>query len=80
MAEVKGTALVKARERYKKLIKVFPERTEFYREKIAEVEQQIMVTQVCRRCGRTLKDEHARKIGYGKECQANAEAEALEDK
>lgn len=72
---VKGTALVKARERYKRLINTFPDRAEFYRQKISEVDEDIRKMQVCRRCGRPLKDEHAKAVGYGKECQARAEAE-----
>lgn len=72
----KGTGLVKSRDRYRKLIEAFPEREEFYLQQIAEVEAKIEEMQVCRRCGRPLKDEHARSIGYGKECQAKAEAEA----
>lgn len=70
----KGTALVKSRERYKKLITAFPERTEFYLQQIEEVEKQITDMAVCKRCGRPLKDEHARAIGYGKECLAKSEA------
>jgi len=69
----KGTGLVKSRDRYKKLIAAFPEREEFYLEQIASVEAQIIELCVCRRCGRPLKDEHARAIGYGKECQAKSE-------
>ena len=72
----KGTGLVKSRDRYNKLIKAFPEREEFYRAQIADVEAQIIEMAVCRRCGRPLKDPHARSIGYGKECQAKSEAEA----
>lgn len=65
---VKGTALVKSRERYKKLISVFPEREEFYLQQIADVEADIHRLGVCKRCGRPLKDEEARRIGYGKDC------------
>jgi len=72
----KGTALVKTRDRLKKNMLLFPERAAFYEEKLRETEQQIIVMKVCRRCGRPLKDEHAMTIGYGKECQAKAEAEA----
>lgn len=73
---VKGTGLVKSRDRYRKLIAAFPEREEFYLSQIAEVEAQIVEMGVCRRCGRPLTDEKARSIGYGKECQAKSEAEA----
>lgn len=79
MVEVKGTALVKARDRYKKLIKVFPDRREFYETQIAEVNEKITLAKVCKRCGRPLKDEHAMELGYGKECAAKAEAEASEE-
>lgn len=72
--EPKGTALVKARDRYKKLIEVFPERTEQYLALIAENEQKIQDLGVCKRCGRPLKDEEARKIGYGKECLNKTQA------
>ena len=72
----KGTALVKSRERYKKLIDIFPERAEEYRQRIADVENQIVEMEVCKRCGRILKDVEARKLGYGKECQAKSEMEA----
>lgn len=72
----KGTALVKTRERLKKNMVLFPERAEFYAEKLRETEEQIIVMKVCRRCGRPLKDEHAMAIGYGKECLSKAEAEA----
>lgn len=72
----KGTGLVKSRDRYYKLITAFPEREAFYREQIAKVEEEIKTLGVCRRCGRPLKDEHARAIGYGKECQNKTEAEA----
>lgn len=71
----KGTGLVKSRDRYHKMIVAFPEREAFYREKIQECEDKIVELGVCKRCGRPLKDEHARKIGYGKECQMRAEAE-----
>lgn len=71
----KGTGLVKSRDRYHKMIEAFPERTEFYLERIAECEDKIAEMGVCKRCGRPLKDEHARKIGYGKECQSKSEAE-----
>lgn len=71
----KGTGLVKSRDRYRKLISVFPEREEFYLGEIARVEQEIIDLGVCRRCGRPLKDEEARKIGYGKECLAKSEAD-----
>ena len=66
--------MVKSRDRYKKLMAAFPERTEFYLEQIADMEQQIQDLGICKRCGRPLKDEQARKIGYGKECQAKSEA------
>jgi hypothetical protein len=72
----KGTGLVKSRDRYRKLIAAFPERTEFYLAQIADVEQKIVDLGVCKRCGRPLKDENARRIGYGKECQTKAELEA----
>lgn len=72
----KGTALVKSRERYKKLISVFPDRVEFYNEKLAEIEQELHALQVCRRCGRPLKDRAARERGYGDECLAKTEAES----
>lgn len=72
----KGTGLVKSRERYHKLIELFPERTEFYLQQIAHVEKEITKLQVCRRCGRPLKNEHAKSIGYGKECEAQALAES----
>lgn len=71
-----GTSLVKSRDNYYKLIKAFPEREEMYRQKIADCEEKIKEMVVCKRCGRPLKDEHARSIGYGKECQAKSEAEA----
>lgn len=71
----KGTGLVKSRERYRKLIKAFPDREAFYLEQIAKVEAEIIALQVCRRCGRPLKNEHAKEIGYGKECEAQALAE-----
>lgn len=64
----KGTALVKSKKRYVKLISVFPERKEFYLEKIEEVDAEIKTMGVCRRCGRPLKDEEALELGYGKEC------------
>jgi hypothetical protein len=76
MADIKGTALVKAKQRYLKLITVFPDREDFYRTKLVEVEAKIVAAQVCRRCGRALKDETAKKLGYGKECLSNAEAES----
>ena len=73
----KGTALVKSRERYKKLITAFPEREEFYLEQIADINQQIVTMGVCRRCGRPLKSDEALELGYGKECLNKAmEAEA----
>lgn len=72
----KGTGLVKSRDRYKKLIDIFPERADEYRERIAEAEAKIKEMEVCKRCGRPLKDEYARSIGYGKECQAKSEMEA----
>lgn len=72
----KGTGLVKSRERYRKLISVFPEREEFYLREIERVEQEIIDLGVCKRCGRPLKDEEARRIGYGKECRAKSEAES----
>lgn len=71
----KGTALVKTRERLKKNITLFPERADFYRQKLAEVEEQIVIMKVCRRCGRPLKDAHAMEVGYGKECLSKAEQE-----
>lgn len=71
----KGTGLVKSKARYLKLINTFPERADFYRERIAKVEEEIVFLKVCRRCGRPLKDVHAQEIGYGKECQAQALAE-----
>lgn len=74
----KGTGLVKSRERYRKLISTFPERTEFYLQQIAKVEADIVALQVCRRCGRPLKNEHAKEVGYGKECEAQALAELEE--
>ena len=72
----KGTGLVKSRDRYRKLIDAFPERESFYREQIAKVEAEIVELGVCRRCGRPLKDEEARRIGYGKDCQAKSEMES----
>lgn len=73
---VKGTALVKARERYKRLIKTFPDRAEFYQQKITETEDSIRTLGVCRRCGRPLSDEVARARGYGNECLRRAEEES----
>lgn len=66
---------MKRRNRYHKLIGVFPEREEFYLQQIAEVEEQIQEMSVCKRCGRPLKDDDARAIGYGKECLNKAEEE-----
>lgn len=75
----KGTGLVKSKARYLMLIEKFPERADFYRAQIAKVEADILRLQVCRRCGRPLINEHARAIGYGKECQSQAEAEARKE-
>lgn len=72
----KGTGLIKTRDRYRKLILVFPEREEFYLEQLAHVEQKIIELGVCRRCGRPLSDPVARKAGYGKECLSQMETEA----
>lgn len=72
----KGTGLVKSKARYLKMIEMYPDRAEFYRTQIEKVEADIIKLQVCRRCGRPLKNEEARKIGYGKECQSQALAEA----
>lgn len=74
-----GTALVKQRNRYKNMIKVFPERESFYRAKMEEITGQIKLAKVCHRCGRPLKDELAMELGYGKECALKAEAEASEE-
>ncbi len=71
----KGTGLVKARERYRKLISVFPEREEFYLAEIARVEADIAALGICKRCGRPLKDEEARRVGYGKECLAKSQGQ-----
>lgn len=79
MADPKGTAMVKRRNNYLRLITVFPEREQFYLDQIEELNNKIVLAGVCRRCGRPLKDEDARRIGYGKECQGKAEAEASED-
>lgn len=74
-----GTALVKQRNRYKKLIKGFPDREDFYRAKMAEITEQIKLSKVCHRCGRPLTDALAMELGYGKECALKAEAEASEE-
>lgn len=71
----KGTSLVKSKQRYLKLITVFPEREAFYREQIAECDRKIKAAGVCLRCGRPLKDEAARQRGYGTECMKRKEAE-----
>lgn len=71
-----GTSMVKARERYAKIMERFPERAEFCVQQIELMNDKIRVAGVCRRCGRPLKDDQARINGYGKECQAKAEAEA----
>ena len=71
----KGTALVKGKKRYRKLIGVFPEREEFYMQKIEEIDAEIKAMGVCRRCGRPLKDEDAIAAGYGKECLAKTDTE-----
>ena len=71
----KGTALVKGKKRYKKLIGVFPEREEFYLQKIQEIDAQIKEMGVCRRCGRPLSDQDAIDAGYGKECLAKTDTE-----
>ena len=75
----KGTALVKSKKRYQKLISVFPEREEFYLEQIAELDQEIKRMKVCRRCGRPLKDDHAIELGYGKECWNKTDQEEGEE-
>jgi hypothetical protein len=71
----KGTGLVKSRERYRKLIEVFPEREEFYLAEIERVEADIVALGVCKRCGRPLKGEEARRLGYGKDCLAKNQAD-----
>lgn len=67
--------MVKMRERYRMLITKFPDREEFYLGKIEEMNANIKLAHVCRRCGRPLKDADAMELGYGKECAAKAEAE-----
>lgn len=69
---MKGTALVKSRDRFKKLITVFPDRADYYREQIAELEEKILSAGVCRRCGMPLKNEKAIERGYGDECAKKA--------
>lgn len=69
----KGVGLVKSRDRFHKMILAFPEREEFYLEKILECEQKIVELGVCKRCGRALKSDEARAIGYGKECLSKTE-------
>jgi len=71
----KGTALVKSRERYKKLMGVFPDRAVFYNDELRKVEEEIDRLNVCRRCGRPLANAEAK---YGKECLAKAMAEMEE--
>lgn len=73
----KGTALVKSKKRYQKLIQVFPERAEFYLKQIEELDVEIREQGICRRCGRPLKDEAARAIGYGKECLAKGDTDEM---
>lgn len=75
----KGTGLIKSRDRYIKLMDVFPERKDFYLERLAVVNEEIIRMKVCKRCGRPLKDPHTIAAGYGRECQTRTEA-ALEEK
>lgn len=75
MKEMTGTAMVKAKERYAKIMERFPERSEFCLKMIEEMDGKIKLAGVCRRCGRPLKDEEARANGYGKECAAKAAEE-----
>lgn len=71
--------MVKARDRYVKAMKAFPDQAEMYKQRIDELNEQIIQSGVCRRCGRPLKDGDARDIGYGKDCLAKAEAAASEE-
>lgn len=70
--EPKGTALVKKRDRFLKLIEIFPEREEFYRSEITAVNEKIKVLGACRRCGRPLRSKEAKERGYGDECAKKA--------
>lgn len=76
---LKGTALVKARDRFTKLMLAKPDQADFFRLKIQELEAQIITQKVCKRCGRPLTSIEAMENGYGKECAAKAEAMSSEE-
>lgn len=69
----KGLGLVKSRDRFRKMVDAVPERKEHYLQMIAECEAKIVELGVCKRCGRPLKSDEARAIGYGKECLSQTE-------
>lgn len=66
----KGTAAAKRRANYERLKTTFPERIDFYNEQIEEMTATLRQLGACLRCGRELKSDDARDLGYGKDCLA----------
>lgn len=68
-----GVSMMKRKKKFEKCIVLFPDRAQFYEEKIAELESSLRAIQACLRCGRPLRGEDSQERGYGPECAKREE-------
>lgn len=58
----------KRRTKLNRMIELYPEDAERYREMQAAINEELRAAGVCLYCGRQIKSEEARQIGLGKDC------------
>lgn len=63
-----GIAMLKRKKRFEKCVERFPDRADFYRDQIRQLEEELTKIHACIVCGRPLKGEESMKRGVGKDC------------
>lgn len=63
-----GPSMMKRKKKFEECMIIFPERAEFYAEKVDELEKNLRTIKACLRCGRPLKGLDSQERGYGPEC------------
>jgi hypothetical protein len=66
--EMTGPAMMRRKQRFEKCAVQFPDRADWYREQIVELELGLRAIKACHLCGRPLKGEESQERGYGPEC------------
>lgn len=75
VSKLTGPGMMRRKKRFEQCAVTFPDRADWYRQQIKELEEGLREIKACHLCGRPLKGEDSQARGYGPECAKKVQVE-----